>query len=118
VNIQKILRYAYTVLENPAALADTDHHLLGHTENMAEDDILWNKLIHCQKLRQEALDFEADTNIVFLNSRSLKYEAAVIKLFDGDGLQYGNLIVTACNRPFLARDFENMRLISENLWEQ
>jgi len=116
VNIRKILQCANIILETPVALIDTDNNLLGCTQNQAGDDILWDTLMRNKKLRQDALSFDVkNANIVFLNDGNLKYEAAVIKLFERNGTQAGSLIVTASGHPFLARDIESMELISDNL---
>jgi len=123
--VKFLLNEGYKILENPIVMFDTSYNLLACTEGIVTDDRLWNEITTLGLFSHETVKFfytegfidtyaQTDT-VALMKSDKLKYDRANGILFDKDGIQLGNINVTACLKSFEEGDMELIGILSELL---
>jgi len=123
--VNYLLNEAYRILGNPIVMFDTSYIMLACVEGVVTDDWLWNEIVTLGTFSHETIDFfntecfieaYAQSDVVaLLKSDKLKYDRVNGKLFDKDGIQLGNINVTACQKPFEEGDAKLIEMLCEVL---
>jgi len=123
--IRRVLEDARRHLGNPIAMLDTSYNLLAHTDNPIADDPLWNELIGSGTFSDETVNYfnrsqfirsVAESEVtVLLRDESQKYDRICGKFFDNNGVQLGDIVAVACEKPFSDGDFDYITALCERI---
>ena len=123
-DIQSLLDGAYSILENPIAMFDTNYSLIAYTD-VVTDDPIWNELISTGTFSKETQEAFANTNftysvttadkIVILKSDDLAYDRVHAYVFNRKRIKVAQLVMVECNTSLTADDIVAFNALADKI---